>query len=153
MKIISLLLGILLLTGATCRRTPYMPQPKGYVYVPGGDFKIDGQVHKIHSFWMAQNEVTNKQYKDYLIETGKEPSASQYQVLKNGIWAHQFYDYMLNPIFENFPVVGLSRSEMLEYAKWLSLKVSKENGIWPYEFRLPTVLEWPNDGYQGNGMS
>jgi len=138
-----------------------MPQPKGFVYVPTGTIAdYNGEKASNLAFWMMDTEVTNRQYREYLADVAGEtpPVEAIYNapdsiVLQNELWISKYTDYFINPAFDNFPVVGLTKNQMNDYAKWLSKKTSDPNGLWTYEFRLPTVFEWQFAAYGGRSSA
>lgn len=169
MKMVAIVLSALLLSACSYRtRTWMMPQPDGYVYVPTGvimDYQGKNEEYRgrnitVMAFWMAETEVTNKQYHEYLADVAAEtpPVEAIYNVpdsiaLQNDLWISKYIDYFTNPAFDDFPVVGLTKSQMIDYAKWLSKKTSETNGLWTYEFRLPTVFEWRFAAYGGRSSA
>ena len=162
MKYLVALCVVVFLTGTAYKTKPWMmPQPKGFVYVPTGTLNdYEGKKVSNAAFWMAETEVTNKQYREYLEDVAGEtpPVEAIYNVpdnvvLQNDLWISKYTDYFTNPAFDDFPVVGLTKLQTIAYAKWLSEKTSKENGIWQYEFRLPTVFEWRYAAYGGRSSA
>ncbi len=134
MRYLAVLLGMFFFFGCGYRTMTFMPQPESYVYIPTGTNQ--------YAFWITESAITNKQYRTYLEAVGLLTTTVQDSMSKKGLWISDYLDYYNEPIFNDFPVVGLTKVEMINYAKWLSAKISKENPPWLYEFRLPTVNEW-----------
>ena len=150
---VTVVLSALLLYGCSFRTKPWMmPQPDGYVYVPTGvimEYQGKNEEYKgrnitVMAFWMAETEVTNGQYREYLADVAAEtpPVEAIYNVpdsvvLQNELWISKYTDYFTNPAFDDFPVVGLTKSQMNDYAKWLS----------------KTVFEWRFAAYGGRSSA
>lgn len=137
-----------------------MPQPKGFVYVPTGKYEVDGKEYTSHAFWMAETEVTNQQYRAYLADVAGDtpPLKAIYNipdstVLQNELWISKYHNYFTDPMFDDFPVVGLTKAQMMDYAKWLSQKESSKDELWNYEFRLPTRWEWKYAAFGGRSSA
>ena len=94
-------------------------------------FANEKPVHEVcvDGFWMGRYEVTVKQWKSFVRETGYEGDGSNY-------WG---CDGMADPKGfsqnSNHPVVCVSWHDAQAFAKWLSKKTG-------YKFRLPTEAEW-----------
>lgn len=153
MKYLVLLFSLILFLGCASRRTPLMPQPKDFVYIPSGKLSYDTVNYDVASFYMTETTVTNKQYRIYLDAVGKKLPTVAETLIKNELWISNYLDYFNNPIFDYFPIVGLTKTEMIDYANWLSDKVSKEYPPWNFEFRLPTKYEWQYAACGGRGNS
>ncbi|MCX7715890.1 MAG: formylglycine-generating enzyme family protein [Endomicrobia bacterium] len=104
----------------------FIPQQPGMVYIPPGEVTIgndssypfEGPKQKVllKAFFIDKTEVTNKQYKRFIDNTGYMPPPH---------WKNNTY-----PEGEDdLPVVNVSLEDAQAYAKWAGK-------------RLPTELEW-----------
>ena len=100
----------------------YMPQPEVTMYVPTGSY-LTRQIKAVSlsAYWMSTTEITNKAYREFVYAMGDTnkwiPSE---EVLKRDLWISAYYDYFRDPMFDNFPVVGLTKAQMEAYAEWLT---------------------------------
>ena len=145
MKNIALILIMLILASFTNRSRPwFMPQPDGFIYVPTGtSMNEDNKLTSSSAFWMSSTEITNKEYRAFVMrQIDSEKYMPNKEVLDSHLWIANYSNYFTNPMFDNFPVVGLSKSQMIAYASWLGQKMRNEYPDWDYHFRLPTKSEW-----------
>ncbi|HNT35566.1 MAG TPA: formylglycine-generating enzyme family protein [bacterium] len=109
------------------------PEPlsiEGMVFIPAGSFIMgndDGDpdeipAHKVrlHSYYIAEHEVTNEQYGTFVKATGYRPPKG---------WEHPGFS---DP---KAPVAGVSWIDAVKYCQWLAQETER-----PY--RLPTEAEW-----------
>lgn len=155
MKIlVKVVVLVAILSFSSRKRPDYMPQPRWYVYVPTGTMINEANKNvSIHAFWMSWTEITNAQYREYLSDIGSsakfaEPDSS---VLNKQLWINQYMDYYTHPLFDDFPVVGLTKAQMESYAKWRGEQYRIENPGWKGTFRLPTKEEWQYAASGGRG--
>lgn len=150
MKKLILILPVLALMSFANRVGPvFMPQPKGFVYIPTGTTHIGGKQISNHAFWMSSTEVTNEEYQAYLdaVSIESPPIKAIYgrpdtNVINHQLWISKYHSYFEDPLFAKFPVVGLDRVMMEDYAEWLSAELKKKHPEWEFNFRLPTKHEW-----------
>lgn len=103
-----------------------LPQYPGMVYIPKGEFivgsnegfQFEGPKQKIilEAFFIDKTEVTNKQYKRFIDNTGYPPPPH---------WKNNTYPEGQ----DEYPVVNVSLEDAQAYAKWAGK-------------RLPTEFEW-----------
>lgn len=121
--------------------------------VPAGEVNIDGTTQTTASFYMMQNEVSNKEYRDFLNElkaSGKTAAYDQYKIDSAGWnnvggYCEPFVTYYhSHPAYDNYPVVNISYEGALAYAEWLESKMNihSEKTGYSYEVRLPSKAEW-----------
>lgn len=103
--------------------------PEGMALIPGGKYMIGSNSNpnsiafpahqlRLHSFYMDQCEVSNKQYEQFCLESGhKFPEFWGMDIYKSG------------PEYPDYPVIGVSHFEATLYADWAGK-------------RLPTEAEW-----------
>lgn len=129
----------------------YMPQPEATVYVPTGSYITKkNKAVSLPAYWMSTTEVTNKAYREFVYAMGDTnkwiPSE---KVLKRDLWISAYYEYFRDPMFDNFPVVGLTKAQMEANAKWLTDQYNELYPGWNFSFRLPSVDEWRYAAYGG----
>jgi len=94
----------------------------GEIALGGGDTKLPIERVVVKNFAIAETEVTNAQYADFLKETGHASPAGWNQAeFPKGT--------------ENFPVTNISYQDAVDYCKWLEKKIG-------FPVRLPTEAEW-----------
>ena len=165
----------------------------GLVFVEGGTFTMGkvqddpmrdwnntpNQQH-VQSFYMDETEVTNLMYLEYLDWTKKvfPPSDENYRKIYEGavpdtlVWRNRLgfnetmtNNYLRHPAFSEYPVVGVSWIQAVEFSKWRTDRVNEhkleEEGYAKRGARLTdvdasttfstyTYLQSPNDSYGGN---
>jgi formylglycine-generating enzyme required for sulfatase activity len=104
--------------------------------------------------YMAETEVTNKQYKDFLYWLKKNkpenyisnlPDTANWGILYFG---EPYKDYYFrHPAYNNFPLVNISQNQAVNYCNWLHDSLQKyfasiKSNIVKFIVRLPTEKEW-----------
>ena len=139
----------------------------GLVFVPGGTF-VKGKVQddvmrdwnnapvrvQVRSFFLDATEVTNLMYLEYLdwLERIYKKAEGEYRnvyfaaVPDTMVWRNPLgfnedmvNNYLRHPAFRDYPVVGVSWQQAVNFAKWRSNRVNER------------VLE--NEGYIERGVS
>jgi formylglycine-generating enzyme required for sulfatase activity len=134
-------------TGGEVEEGVGRPIPEGMVLVPGGTFdmgreggdEFERPVHQVTvaSFLLDRTEVTNLQYREYVVATGS---------LSPPHWLNGTY----RAGEEQFPVVNITWEEAREYAKWAGKRLPSEVE-WEYAARgkdrrlYPWGDEWDSD--------
>jgi formylglycine-generating enzyme required for sulfatase activity len=129
--------------------------------VNGGGFKMgcDGRpnincdddelphTEKVGDFYLGKYEVTVKEFKQFIEETGFKTDADIHQgsnLYKSDMkihfvdgvnWKYDTKGRLIQQNNLNLPVVHVSWNDAIAYCKWLSQKTGKT-------FRLPTEAEW-----------
>jgi formylglycine-generating enzyme required for sulfatase activity len=105
------------------------PIIEGVVFVKGGETVIGGgkterpvQRRIVNDFFIAETEVTNKQYAEFVTETKRKPPIG---------WNNNSFPKGL----DSYPVTNISYNDADSFCKWLSKKLNAE-------VRLPTEFEW-----------
>jgi formylglycine-generating enzyme required for sulfatase activity len=109
--------------------TPPVLAPAGELPVPGGEIALGGQGTEqplrrviVEPFRVAETEVTNEQYADFIRATGHHAPAD---------WVDGAYAPGTAPE----PVTGVSWQDAADYCSWLSQKIGAQ-------VRIPTEAEW-----------
>lgn len=125
----------------------------GLVFIEGGTFTMgrvqDDVMHDwnntpnqqhVMSFYMDETEVTNKMYLEYLdwIKTVYPPSDENYRRIYEGVvpdtlvWRNRLgfnevmtENYLRHPGYGEYPVVGVSWIQAVEYANWRTDRVNE----------------------------
>jgi gliding motility-associated lipoprotein GldJ len=125
----------------------------GLVFVEGGTFtrgKVQDDVmhdwnntpnqQHVQSFYMDETEVTNLMYLEYLdwVKRVYPPSDDRFKEIYAGVlpdtlvWRNRLgysemmvENYLRHPAFMNYPVVGVSWIQAVEYANWRSDRVTE----------------------------
>ncbi|WP_449415951.1 gliding motility lipoprotein GldJ [Salegentibacter salarius] len=165
----------------------------GLVFVEGGTFTM-GQVQDdvmhdwnntptqqhVQSFYMDETEVTNMMYMEYLDWLKKvfPPTQENFRNIYNGavpdtlVWRNRLgynetmvNNYLRHPAYGNYPVVGVSWIQAVEFSKWRTDRVNElllEEGGYTKEgarltdvqagttFNTETYLNAPSKAYGGN---
>ena len=96
--------------------------PSGVIEVGGGDPSTPAKKIAVDSFFIAETEVTNQQYQEFVTETNhKAPTG----------WK----DAAFIPGSGNEPVTGITWQDAADYCDWRSTKLKMK-------VRLPTEAEW-----------
>jgi formylglycine-generating enzyme required for sulfatase activity len=103
--------------------------PAGEVFIPGGEVSLGGDTKEnparrefLKSYAIAETEVTNEQYREFVKATGHRPPAG---------WV----DGEFPPGAAHEPVTGVVWQDAADYCNWLSAQVGAK-------VRLPTEAEW-----------
>ena len=127
--------------------------PPGTAFIEGGTFTMgkvqDDPMHDwnntptqqhIQSFYMDENEVTNLNYLYYLdyLKNVYPPDDPNYALIYKGalpdtlVWRNRLgynemmtENYLRHPGYANYPVVGVSWIQAVEYANWRSNRVAE----------------------------
>ncbi len=164
----------------------------GLVFVEGGTFTMgrvqDDPMHDwnntptqqhVQSFYMDETEVTNLMYLEYLDWTKKvfPPEDENYRLIYQGavpdtlVWRNRLgfnetmtNNYLRHPAYSEYPVVGVSWVQAVEFASWRTDRVNElvleregmtvKNGRLDVEagetFNTETYLNAPTMTYGGN---
>ncbi|GAA4280789.1 gliding motility lipoprotein GldJ [Gaetbulibacter aestuarii] len=127
----------------------------GLVFIEGGTFTKgrvqDDVMHDwnntptqqhVQSFYMDETEVTNEMYLEYLdwIKRVYPPSEEKFRAIYNGalpdtlVWRNRLGynevmtdNYLRHPAYGQYPVVGVSWIQAVEFANWRSDRVNEYN--------------------------
>jgi len=139
---------------------------KSLVLIPAGSFNyghsssfqfepmLDSRLQQIEvtSFYISNHEVSNGEYLSFLRDLKRTDTALYRQMLPDTlVWRtiiaynEPFVNgYFRKPEFADFPVVGISHQQALEYCNWLTKKYNSDpKGKFKHaKFKLPTKLQW-----------
>jgi gliding motility-associated lipoprotein GldJ len=165
----------------------------GLVFIEGGTFTM-GKVQDdpmrdwnntptqqhVQSFYMDETEVTNLMYLEYLDWTKRvfPPDNDNYRLIYNGalpdtlVWRNRLgfnetmtNNYLRHPAYADYPVVGVSWIQAVEFSKWRTDRVNElileregytKRGARIADvdatttFNTQTYLTSPTDAYGGN---
>lgn len=164
----------------------------GLVFVEGGTFTMgrvqDDVMHDwnntptqqhVQSYYMDETEVTNLMYLEYLdyLKMVYPPTEQRYRNIYNGalpdtlVWRNRLgfnetmtNNYLRHPAYANYPVVGVSWIQAVEFSKWRTDRVNEamleeegyiaENARYgvtaEQTFNTETYLNTPSSVYGGN---
>ncbi len=125
----------------------------GLVFVEGGTFTMgrvqDDVMHDwnntpnqqhVQSFYMDETEVTNMMYMEYLdwLKNVFPPTEENYKNIYDGalpdtlVWRNRLgymetmtNNYLRHPAYANYPVVGVSWIQAVEFSKWRTNRVNE----------------------------
>lgn len=152
---------LLLFTGGIIFITAFIPKKKKE-FLPPGTVKINDTLFadetEISNFswieyewWMYRKYgINSPEYKATLPDTLVWRDKTAY----NEPYVQYYYRH---PAYKNYPVVGISYEQAVEFCKWRTERVkefmciSKKYGIIEFEYRLPTKWEWEFVSNNGTG--
>lgn len=125
----------------------------GCLKIPKGTLSYNGESVLIDEFYISQLEVTNKKYRtfinDLLIQNRMEDYLKALpDTTKRFIEGKTFLDpnnYFWKPVYDEYPVVNISREAALLYCKWLKEEMDGQNKKADeqiFDVRLPFDTEW-----------
>ena len=126
------------------------------IFIPQGSFpmgtdtlkRLDKPQHEVGltGYWIAKYLVTNKQFAKFVKETGFETDAEKQDAEGTFVYDKKIRAFRPTPgrnwknafdhFHDNYPVVGVSWYDGMEYSKWLG----KEFGL--PSMSLPTEAQW-----------
>jgi formylglycine-generating enzyme required for sulfatase activity len=155
--ILSVLTAGVLLNSFSSRKSEADKLPKPYnklfAYIPSGVVVAEGINDTVRSFYMARNEVTNREYREFLGDLKSKGLKDQYLAAlwdtagwRQGMAFNEPYViyYHSHPAYDLYPVVNVPFEGAHLYCRWLQDKL---NAAWSSEsetcsVRLPTRIEW-----------
>jgi formylglycine-generating enzyme required for sulfatase activity len=130
-------------------------------FIPAGSFvlkRTDGSKSKdfevtIDAFWMKYGEVSSKEYFEYIKSVQKDSLKEFYESSLPDPAKAPFKDYFSDKKYSDFPVVGVSLQQAVDFCKW---KTRFENqkllskGKPPVQnYRIPSEVEWVYASFGG----
>jgi len=134
----------------------YVKVPAGYVFtnVQAGVLKINNLnpiKDSLPEFFMAATEVTNFQWKEFLMYLKQEGRMEEYRdnILDTTVWRpllaynEPFVDYYYqNKAYSEYPAVGMTLKQAQAYANWLTEIYALKNQSVKIIFSVPTKKQW-----------
>lgn len=115
--------------------------PFEMVFVKGGSFGFSDDSYKhdkypavLSDYYIGRYEITVKQFKEFVKETGYIPEAEKWEGEKHPI---------KDALGDNYPVANVSWDDAKAFCDWMSSKTG-------CLFRLPTEAEWEYAAIGGN---
>jgi len=148
---VLLMAGLVVLTSFAPNKKKVIKTPDGFVFVPMGSTKVDDQTVSVQSFFMAKTEVTNKEYREFLLDLKTQGDMEAYnKALPDTLqWRDKLaYNepyvefYFRHPAYNDYPVVNISRENAEMYCVWLTKKMREAYGENINDARLPYREEW-----------
>jgi formylglycine-generating enzyme len=134
----------------------YVKVPAGYVFtnVQAGVLKINNQnpiKDSLPEFFIAATEVTNFQWKEFLMYLKQEGRMEEYRdnILDTTVWRQllaynePFVDYYYqHKAYSEYPAVGMTLKQAQAYANWLTEIYALKNQSVKIIFSVPTKKQW-----------
>lgn len=147
----------------------------GLIFIPGGTF-VKGRVQddvmrdwnnapkrvQVRSFYIDETEVTNLMYNEYLDwleraykKEGEDEIVYIAALPDTMVWRNPLgfnedmvNNYLRHPSFQDYPVVGVTWQQAVNYAKWRTNRVNERE--LEYEKFLPKGFSLDNDSIPSN---
>lgn len=122
---------------------------QGFEFIPSGTIQLNGELKTIQGFYMLNAEVSNAQYRKFLVDLRAGGNEEMYKndaidstqwLLPNSSLQELEAQYGTHKSFADYPVVNISQSAANDYCQWLGEQFKKQ-GINAY-VRLPLEVEW-----------
>ncbi len=134
----------------------YVKVPAGYVFtnVQAGVMKINNLnpiKDSLPEFFIAATEVTNFQWKEFLMYLKQEGRMEEYRdnILDTTVWRQilafnePFVDYYYqHKAYSEYPAVGMTLKQAQAYANWLTEIYALKNQNVKIIFSVPTKKQW-----------
>jgi len=134
----------------------YVKVPAGYLFtnVQAGVMKINNLnpiKDSLPEFFIAATEVTNFQWKEFLMYLKQEGRMEEYRdnILDTTVWRpllaynEPFVDYYYqNKAYSEYPAVGMTLKQAQAYANWLTEIYALKNQSVKIIFSVPTKKQW-----------
>jgi len=134
--------------------------PKGFVYIPRGDYISGGDpeafsspkraLKMIPGFLISKHEVTVGEYVKFLnFQESVRPGSAENYLPRKSADSGFYWKIGSQPVFApDWPVLGIAQVDARLYCKWLT---KAHNDRW--EFRLPEQWEWEKAARGVDGRS
>jgi formylglycine-generating enzyme required for sulfatase activity len=144
---------LLLFTTLIFLATAFVPKKNKKEFLPPGTVKIND------TLYADETEISNFSWLEYQLWTYRKYgyNSPQYKAVlpdtlvwreKNSYNEPYVKYYLRHPAYRQYPVVGISYEQVIEYCKWRTERVkefmciSKKYELIDFEYRLPTKKEW-----------
>jgi formylglycine-generating enzyme required for sulfatase activity len=124
---------------------------KGYSYIPSGKVIMSNDTVSVQGFFMFKTEVSNMNYKEYLMHLKKQGKLDEYhaalpdtaQWINYGPPLKKFADYYFShPAYRDYPVVNLTYEQAKGFCTFLTEVWRKKTGNEKILFRIPERAEF-----------
>jgi sulfatase modifying factor 1 len=117
------------------------------------DSDLQARTEIVASFFMCQHEVSNEEYREFIIDLRKNGVPDFKQMLPDTmVWHDKEYGfndpyielYYQHPAYRSYPVVGITHEQAEYYCKWFTERYRKEINR-KYKkavFKLPSAVQW-----------
>lgn len=137
---------------------------KSMMVIPTDSIKLGDETTNrrivIDSFYLSDHEVSNSEYLYFLNSIkSKDPNLYVQMLPDTLVWKdkcsicnYRVSNYLHNPAYRNYPVVGVTYSQAMAYCDWLTQFYNKgaKRKYEKVDFRLPTEDEWIVSASEGN---
>lgn len=141
---ISLLLFIVI-SGFITKK--YKEPKQKYILIENAKITLDTSEIALKNYWISNFEVTNAQYKKFLLFLKESKRADDYNTaqIDSTLWNIKHYYcepwvvyYHAHPAYKNYPVVNISYRAAKLYCQWLTNHDESQL----YIYSLPTKAQW-----------
>lgn len=126
---------------------------KEYAYIPSSSFSYKGKQTSVNAFYMQRKEVTNLEYRTFLFDLLIQGRKKEFLTAApdQTLWTKALHDslanyqneYFSNSMFNDFPVVNVSKKGVEMYCKWITEETNKTRGSnYINDARIPEIVEW-----------
>lgn len=124
---------------------------KKFVFVPSGEAMLKKNKVNVDEFYISSTEVSNLDYLEFLRDLQlNDPQKYQMALPDTTVWSQSgskntdyVNNYLRNPGFRLFPVVGVSWSQANMYCEWVNEVINERlEHETKVKVRLPTEAEW-----------
>lgn len=134
---------------------------KSFQFIPSGLANVNGDTMSVQFFYMLDHEVTNKEYRQFLLAMEKEnPKLLEKLKVKEEGWSQRFQNgyvkpmddhYFLHEAYDSYPVVNISQYAARAYCDWLGRQINQGKSEQEQVIvRLPTRAEFIRAGAGNN---
>lgn len=116
------------------------------------DALVFTNTYSMKGFYMFPYEVSNGQYLEFIHDLKSKNDTTWKMIMPDTlVWREKlafnepYVDYyMRHPAYTNYPVVGVTQKQCIEYCEWLTEKYNNDikRKYKKVKFRLPTKYEW-----------
>ncbi len=141
---ISLLLFIVV-SGFITKK--YKEPKQKYILIEDAKITLDTSEIALKNYWISNFEVTNAQYKKFLLFLKESNRADDYNIAKidSTLWRIEYSYceplveyYHAHPAYKDYPVVNISYKAAKLYCQWLTNQDESQL----YVYSLPTKAQW-----------
>lgn len=158
-KILFVLIGLILISFGPVAKNK---TPKTFVFIPSCNTTIFNKDVSVQAFYMAEKEVSNFEYRQFLTALKKEkndsliaiatPDTTKWNLpsMQNSPMVNLYFNH---PAFDAYPVVNITKAGADLYCQWLTKELQSKYGNHLNDVRLPTQHEWIAAAKGGNNTA